>query len=58
MSLDLNTLRSIATLLGFVAFLLLVWRVWRRQALPEHERAAHLPFLEDGVKDSKGAQRE
>lgn len=58
MSLDLNTLRSIATVLGFVAFLLLVWRVWRRQAQAGHERAAQLPFLEDGVKDSKGAQGE
>ncbi len=48
---DLNFLRSIATLLGFVAFLLLVWAVWRRKAQPEHERAAQLPFLEDdGVK--------
>lgn len=48
---DLNLLRSIATLMGFVAFLLLVWYVWRRQAQPEHERAAQLPFLDDeGVK--------
>lgn len=51
MTLDLNLLRSIATVLGFVAFLLLVWRVWRRQALPGHDKAAQLPFLEDeGVK--------
>ena len=26
---DLNTLRSVATVLGFVAFVLLVWRTWR-----------------------------
>ncbi len=44
---DINTLRSLATLLGFVAFLLLVWRVWRRQAQPEHDSAAQLPFLQD-----------
>jgi len=58
MATDLNTLRSIATLLGFVAFLLLVWRVWRRQAQPDHERAAQLPFLEDGINPPQGAQRE
>jgi cbb3-type cytochrome oxidase subunit 3 len=51
MNIDLNLLRSIATVLGFVAFLLLVWRVWRRQAQAGHEKAAQLPFLEDeGVK--------
>lgn len=58
MNLDLNSLRAMATVLGFAAFLLLVWRVWRRQAQAEHERAARLPFLEDGVKDSQGAHRE
>jgi cytochrome c oxidase cbb3-type subunit 4 len=47
MSLDLNTLRSLATLLGFVAFMLLVWRTWRRSAQPEHDRAAALPFQDD-----------
>ena len=51
MSTDINLLRSIATLVGFVAFLLLVWQVWRRTAPSEHQRAAQLPFLEDeGVK--------
>lgn len=49
MSLDLNLLRSLATLLGFVAFLLLVWRVWRRAAQPEHARAAALPFSDSVV---------
>jgi cytochrome c oxidase cbb3-type subunit IV len=47
MNVDINTLRSLATLLGFVVFVLLVWRVWRREALPSHERAAALPFLQD-----------
>ncbi len=46
-SLDINTLRSLATLFGFVTFVLLVWRVWRREAQPVHERAAALPFLQD-----------
>jgi cbb3-type cytochrome oxidase subunit 3 len=44
---DINTLRSLATLLGFVAFLLLVGRVWRRSAQPEHQRAAALPFADE-----------
>jgi cbb3-type cytochrome oxidase subunit 3 len=55
MSWDVNTLRSLATLLGFVAFVLLVWRTWRRSAQPEHDRAAALPFLQE---ESEGARRE
>lgn len=51
---DINTLRSVATLLGFVAFLLLVWRVWRREAQPQHDSAAALPFLQD----DQGVSRE
>ncbi len=46
---DLNTLRSAATLLGFVAFCLLVVRVWRRSAQPELQRAAQLPFADEEV---------
>ncbi len=47
MSLDINTLRSAATVLGFVAFMLLVWRTWRRAAQPANEAAALLPFTDD-----------
>jgi cytochrome c oxidase cbb3-type subunit IV len=47
MNLDINVLRSIATLFGFVVFLVLVWRVWRREAQPAHDSAAALPFLQD-----------
>ena len=54
-AIDINTLRSLATLLGFVAFLLLVWRVWRREAQPSHDRAAALPFIED---EQEGVHRE
>ncbi len=46
-AMDINLLRSLATLLGFVAFVLLVWRVWRREAQPQHDSAAALPFIED-----------
>lgn len=51
---DINTLRVLATVMGFVAFVLLVWWVWRREAQPLHERAAALPFLQD----EQGAPRE
>jgi cbb3-type cytochrome oxidase subunit 3 len=47
MNWDINTLRSAATLLGFLAFVLLVWRVWRRAAQPAHARAAALPFADE-----------
>lgn len=42
---DINTLRSAATLLGFIAFCLLVWRVWRQ---PQHPAAA-LPLADEDV---------
>ncbi|WP_326540521.1 cbb3-type cytochrome oxidase subunit 3 [Pseudorhodoferax sp.] len=53
-AIDLNTLRSVATVLGFFAFVLLVWRVWRREAQPQHDSAAALPFLQD----DQGVSRE
>ncbi len=57
MNMDLNLLRSLATLLGFVAFLLLVWRTWRKTAQPEHAQAAALPFTDDET-TQQGAPRE
>lgn len=47
MSWDINTLRSLATVMGFVAFMLLVWRTWRRAAQPANQAAAELPFIDD-----------
>jgi hypothetical protein len=57
MSVDLNTLRSLATVLGFVAFMLLVWRTWRKAAQPEHANAAALPFTDEET-SQQGASRE
>jgi len=54
---DLNTLRSVATLLGFVAFLLVVWRTWRSAEQPNHRQAAALPFTDDET-SQQGAPRE
>ena len=41
---DINDLRSLVTVLGFLLFLALVARVWRRRALASHQRAALLVF--------------
>ncbi len=41
---DINDLRSLVTVLGFGLFLLLVVRVWRRQAQPGHQAASRLVF--------------
>jgi hypothetical protein len=57
MSWDLNTLRSVATVLGFVAFVLLVWRTWRSAEQSNHAQAAALPFTDD-VTSQQGASRE
>jgi hypothetical protein len=41
---DINDLRSLVTVLGFLLFLALVARVWRSRALPSHQKAALLVF--------------
>ena len=57
MNWDLNTLRSAATLLGFVAFVLVVWRTWRPAEQANHAQAAALPFTDDET-TQQGAPRE
>ncbi|RVT83005.1 cbb3-type cytochrome oxidase subunit 3 [Inhella crocodyli] len=57
MNWDLNTLRSAATLLGFVAFVLVVWRTWRPAEQSSHAQAAALPFTDDET-TQQGAPRE
>jgi cytochrome c oxidase cbb3-type subunit 4 len=44
---DVNDLRVIVTLSGFVLFLVLVVRTWSSRNRSEHQAAAQLPFLED-----------
>ncbi len=41
---DVNTLRSVVTLLSFLAFGWIVWRAWRKSAQADHAAAARLPF--------------
>ena len=50
---DINDLRSLITVLGFALFLVLVARVWKRHALPSHERAARLVF--EGESEAGGS---
>jgi cytochrome c oxidase cbb3-type subunit 4 len=47
MDLDLNTLRSAATLLMFVLFLGICGWAWSRRRRGEFEDAAQLPFVDD-----------
>lgn len=44
---DINTLRSIATLLAFVTFLGIVWWAYHRGSRKGFEEAALLPFADD-----------
>lgn len=47
MELDLNTLRSIATVVSFITFIgIIVWAYSRRNAA-DFETAANLPFDQD-----------
>lgn len=44
---DVNDMRVMVTLLGFVLFIALAVHTWSRRRRPEHEAAARLPFAED-----------
>jgi hypothetical protein len=44
---DVNELRTIVTVSGFVLFVVLVIRTWSSRNRSEHQAAAQLPFLED-----------
>lgn len=47
MNLDINTLRSVATLVCFVAFLGIVRWAWSRRQTMAFEEAAQLPFADE-----------
>jgi cytochrome c oxidase cbb3-type subunit IV len=47
LNLDLNLVRSIVTVLAFVAFIALVLRVWRAANREHYEQAAALPFADE-----------
>lgn len=44
---DLNTLRSIVTLLCFIVFIGIVWWAWSGSNRNRFEQAAMLPFAND-----------
>jgi cytochrome c oxidase cbb3-type subunit 4 len=47
MSMDINTWRSIVTLLAFAAFIGIVVWAWSRRNQASFEEAAQLPFRQD-----------
>jgi cytochrome c oxidase cbb3-type subunit IV len=44
---DVDALRSVMTVLSFIAFVAIVAWAWSARARPAFERAARLPFEED-----------
>lgn len=44
---DINTLRSIATVASLVTFLAIVWWAWSRHRSADFSEAANLPFEQD-----------
>ena len=47
MEFDVNTLRSLATVASFVAFVGIVWWAWSRGGSSDFIEAANLPFEQD-----------
>ncbi|MBP6851601.1 MAG: cbb3-type cytochrome c oxidase subunit 3 [Rhodoferax sp.] len=44
---DVNTLRSITTVLAFVVFMGIVFWAWSKRRSADFEQAANLPFEQD-----------
>lgn len=47
MDLDINTLRSAATVVSFVTFIGIVWWAWSKRRTDDFSEAAKLPFEQD-----------
>ena len=47
MELDINTLRSLATVTSFITFIGIVWWAYSRRIAADFEEAAKLPFGQD-----------
>jgi cytochrome c oxidase cbb3-type subunit IV len=47
MEFDINTLRAIATVASFAAFLGIVWWAWSKRRSSDFAEAANLPFQQD-----------
>jgi len=58
---DINLLRSLVTVLAFVAFIGIVWWAYHRRAKKGFDEAAQLPFANDDEphhnRDSQGLRR-
>ena len=55
MSIDINTLRALATVLCFFAFLAVVLWAWSDGKRKDFEQAALLPFADDEPPESQSA---
>jgi cytochrome c oxidase cbb3-type subunit 4 len=44
---DINTLRSVATVASFVTFIGIWWWAWSKRRSADFEEAANLPFQQD-----------
>ena len=47
MEIDVNILRSVATVASFVTFIGIVWWAWSRRRSSDFNEAANLPFEQD-----------
>ncbi len=47
MDMDINTLRSLATVVSFVTFIGIVWWAWSKNRSQDFSEAAKLPFDSD-----------
>lgn len=47
MEIDINILRSAATVVSFVTFIGIVWWAWSRARASDFTEAANLPFEQD-----------
>ena len=50
---DINELRSLVTVVAFVAFIGIVWWAYSRRAKRGFDQAERLPFEEDGSEDRR-----
>jgi cytochrome c oxidase cbb3-type subunit 4 len=47
MEIDINTLRSVATVASFITFIGIVWWAWSKRRDADFSEAANLPFEQD-----------
>ena len=47
MEIDINTLRSIATVVSFITFIGIIWWAYSRRRSDDFSAAANLPFEQD-----------